>query len=65
MSIYVCIKISVLPVDYAGTANSIMNDVTKGQSLLAFNYRIYDYFCSLLIFITAAVGLKAILKKLK
>lgn len=65
ISIYVCIKISTLQVDYAETANSIMNDVIKGQNLLAFNYRVYDYFCGLLMCITTVVGLRVILKKLK
>lgn len=65
MSVYVCIKILALPVDYAETANSIMNDVIKGQSLLTFNYRVYDYFCEILICMAAAIGIKVILQKLK
>lgn len=63
--IYVIVKITSLPIDYVETSNNIMNEIIKGQNLQIFNFRVYDYFCALMLFIITAIGIKCLLNNKK
>ncbi|MDP4177040.1 MAG: hypothetical protein Q8900_01705 [Bacillota bacterium] len=65
IGIYVIVKITSLPIDYTETSNNIMNGIIKGQNLQIFNFRVYDYFCGLMLFILTAIGIKSILNNKK